>query len=212
MLRLLMFLAILLLAACAPAVGQANSQKGDPPSARSLGLPQVGTASWYGAKFAGRKTSSGAVFNPGKLTAASRTLPFGTRVKVTNLNNSNSVVVRINDRGPFMPGRIIDLSKAAAAALGMLGSGTARVRLELVSVEGEPVWAAAVSSALTGYRIITRFYPPGKLLYLTSQQAKNPLLVRVVAGDIEPSVGADFLLSPQLYALLGDAVHLAPSP
>jgi rare lipoprotein A len=87
---------------------------------------QVGHASWYALR---SKTASGEMMNPSALTAAHRSLPFGTRVLVENLNNGRSVVVRINDRGPFIKGRIIDVSQAAASSLGMIGSGTARVRV-----------------------------------------------------------------------------------
>ncbi len=91
----------------------------------------AGTASWYGPGFHGRKTASGQRFNQNAMTAAHRTLPFGTRVRVTNHGTGRSVVVTINDRGPFHGGRVIDLSKASAAAIGM--GGTARVTLERVS-------------------------------------------------------------------------------
>jgi rare lipoprotein A len=87
---------------------------------------QVGHASWYALH---SRTASGEQMDPGELTAAHRSLPFGTRVLVENLTNGRSVVVRINDRGPFVDGRIIDLSKAAAQSIGMLGSGTAKVRV-----------------------------------------------------------------------------------
>jgi rare lipoprotein A len=87
---------------------------------------QVGHASWYALH---SRTASGEMMNPSELTAAHRSLPFGTRVVVENLSTGQSVVVRINDRGPFVGGRIIDLSKAAAANIGMIGSGTARVRI-----------------------------------------------------------------------------------
>jgi rare lipoprotein A len=87
---------------------------------------QVGHASWYALH---SRTASGEMMNPSELTAAHRSLPFGTRVVVENLNTGQSVVVRINDRGPFIGGRIIDLSKAAAASIGMIGSGTAKVRV-----------------------------------------------------------------------------------
>lgn len=92
----------------------------------------VGKASWYGPRFHGRKTASGEIFNQHELTAAHRSLPFGTKVRVTNLRNGKSVVVRINDRGPYAHGRVIDVSKAAAKHLGMLDSGLAQVRLERV--------------------------------------------------------------------------------
>jgi rare lipoprotein A len=91
-----------------------------------------GTASWYGPGFFGNRTASGEVFKPGTLTAAHRTLPFGTRVRVTNLNNGRSTVVRINDRGPFSGGRVIDLAHGAAQQLGLVSSGLAPVRLEVL--------------------------------------------------------------------------------
>jgi len=91
-----------------------------------------GVASWYGPGFHGRPTASGEIFDQEELTAAHRTLQFGTLVEVTNLANGRSVVVRINDRGPFVEGRIIDLSLGAARLLGMLDAGLARVRLRLV--------------------------------------------------------------------------------
>ncbi len=93
---------------------------------------KVGVASYYGEAFAGRLTANGERFDPEKLTAAHRTLPFGTILNVTNLQNNESVVVRINDRGPFVRNRVIDLSKAAARKIGMISSGIAEVRLEFV--------------------------------------------------------------------------------
>jgi rare lipoprotein A len=93
----------------------------------------TGKASWYGPKFHGRATSSKEVFNMYDMTAAHKTLPFGTFVMVTNLNNGRSVKVRINDRGPFIRGRIIDLSYAAARVLDMVGSGVVPVRIEILS-------------------------------------------------------------------------------
>ena len=100
------------------------------PATRAL--TQDGTASYYGAAFAGRRTASGERFDPGAFTAAHRELPFGSRIRVTNLENGRSVVVRVNDRGPYADGRIVDLSEAAARELGMLHSGVARVHLELL--------------------------------------------------------------------------------
>jgi rare lipoprotein A len=92
----------------------------------------TGEASWYGPGFHGRTTANGETFNQEELTAAHRSLPFGTKVRVTNINNGRSVVVRINDRGPFIGGRVIDLSAAAARVIGMLGSGIAPVQLEIL--------------------------------------------------------------------------------
>jgi rare lipoprotein A len=94
--------------------------------------PVLGRASYYGRGFAGRKTASGAVFRPEQLTAAHRFLPLGTKVRVTNLNNGRSVLVTINDRGPYIRGRHIDLSMGAARAIGMLGQGVARVQIDIL--------------------------------------------------------------------------------
>jgi rare lipoprotein A len=96
------------------------------------GRGEVGLATYYSNEFAGRKTASGEKYDPKKFTAAHRTLPFGTRVKVTRLDNGKSVVVRINDRGPFTKGRIIDLSLAAAKKIDMIRSGVVKVRVEIV--------------------------------------------------------------------------------
>ncbi|QXI27707.1 septal ring lytic transglycosylase RlpA family protein [Pseudomonas vanderleydeniana] len=97
------------------------------------GYDETGTASYYGRQHHGKRTASGEPFNQNGLTAAHRQLPFGTRVKVTNLANDRSVVVRINDRGPHTRGRLIDVSRQAAEELGMLQSGTARVRVQSLS-------------------------------------------------------------------------------
>ncbi len=91
-----------------------------------------GMASYYGAEFSGNRTASGENFDPGALTAAHRTLSFGSRVAVTNLANGQEVIVRVNDRGPWGKTRIMDISYAAAKKIGMDRSGTARVKLELL--------------------------------------------------------------------------------
>jgi peptidoglycan lytic transglycosylase len=104
-----------------------------PPAPSPSTVVETGLASWYGAKHQGKRTASGEIFDQKKFTAAHRTLPWGSKVKVTNLDNGKSVEVRINDRGPYMQDRIIDLSRAAAKALGMLRSGVAWVRMELIS-------------------------------------------------------------------------------
>jgi len=93
---------------------------------------QVGVASWYGGKFHGRTTASGEPYDMNAMTAAHRTLPFGTKVRVTNLDNGRSVVVRINDRGPYAKRRIIDLSRHAAEQLGFRKAGVAKVRVEVI--------------------------------------------------------------------------------
>ncbi|WP_237164781.1 septal ring lytic transglycosylase RlpA family protein [Paraurantiacibacter namhicola] len=101
----------------------------EPRSGRSLGM---GVASYYGARFAGRLTANGERFNPREMTAAHKTLPFGTRVRVTNPRNGKSVIVRINDRGPFIRGRTIDLSRGAAEEIGIVRAGHGRVAMEIV--------------------------------------------------------------------------------
>jgi rare lipoprotein A len=94
---------------------------------------EEGVASWYGAPFHGRRTSNGETYDMHEMTAAHRTLPFGAVVRVTNLRNGKQTEVRINDRGPFVANRVIDLSEAAAQAIEMVGPGTAPVRLEIIS-------------------------------------------------------------------------------
>ena len=101
-------------------------------AATATGDVTTGKATWYGEKFDGHKTASGERFNASALTAASRTLPFGTLVRVTNVKTRKSVTVRINDRGPRQADRIIDLTRAAAARLGMLRRGVADVELKVV--------------------------------------------------------------------------------
>ena len=108
-----------------------------PKPPKKLGPYQVGTASWYGEQFDGKETASGEPFDMYDLTAAHPTLPLGTRVKVTNLHNSKSVVVLVNDRGPVVEGRIIDLSYAAAQVLDFQDKGLQRVRLDIVQFPTE---------------------------------------------------------------------------
>ena len=114
------------------ATAAATTPATTPAPAAAAGDVTTGKAAWYGKKFNGRKTASGQRFNAGLLTAASNTLPFGTMVKVTNLKNKKSVTVRINDRGPQQADRIIDVTRAAAARLGMLKSGIVDVELKVV--------------------------------------------------------------------------------
>ena len=108
-----------------------------PPAPRVKVVPDVvqvitGEASWYGPGFYGNRTANGEIYRPGTMTAAHRTLPFGTKVRVTNLWNGRSAVIRINDRGPFVGHRVIDLGHGAASSLGLTASGIAQVRLEVL--------------------------------------------------------------------------------
>jgi len=97
----------------------------------------IGQASWYGPGFTGKKTASGEIFDDRKFTAAHKTLPLGSAAKVTNLSNGKSVKVAINDRGPYAGNRIIDLSRAAAHAIGMIDDGVVQVRIDPLTAEGE---------------------------------------------------------------------------
>jgi rare lipoprotein A len=119
------------LAALALAGGASLAEAATGGNARTGG-GQEGMASYYGGSFHGRRTASGARFDSRGLTAAHRSLPFGTRVRVTHVGSGRSVVVQINDRGPFVGGRIIDLSHGAAGVLGMHGQGVARVRVSVL--------------------------------------------------------------------------------
>lgn len=102
------------------------------PLKKVSSFSQTGSASWYGSQFHGRKTSSGERYNMHAMTAAHKTLPIPSYARVTNLTNGKSVVVRINDRGPFHGSRVVDVSKAAAQKLGFINSGTAKVRVEQI--------------------------------------------------------------------------------
>jgi rare lipoprotein A len=120
-----------------PPVPLASASSPPPAAAAPPGATpesgETGLASWYGHPYHGRASASGEIYDMERMTAAHRTLPFGTMVRVHDLDNEQTVDVRINDRGPFVDGRIIDLSRAAARAIEMLGPGTARVRLEILS-------------------------------------------------------------------------------
>jgi rare lipoprotein A len=124
----------LVLSGCAT-VSRPGSSTAAPESApTTVGSEQTGRASWYGRQHHGQKTASGDVYDMYKLTAAHRTLPFGARVLVTHIGNGKSVEVLVNDRGPFVSGRVIDLSYAAAERLGALGAGTFPDSLRVLAV------------------------------------------------------------------------------
>jgi rare lipoprotein A len=135
---------------CATTITGPGAPEGSIPPSKAARVVDVfeGTASWYGPEFHGRKTASGEVFDMTDLTAASKELPMGSTCVVTNLSNKKSVTVRINDRGPFVKDRVIDLSYAAAKVVGMIDTGTAPVRVEVLAggedIVPEPVPAPAV--------------------------------------------------------------------
>lgn len=113
----------------------ANAKPIDDDAPDVSDFKQVGRASWYGRRFAGRKTASGERYDMYAMTAAHKTLPLASYVRVTNTTNNKSVVVKINDRGPYVRGRVIDLSYAAAKVLGLARAGTARVKIEGLTQE-----------------------------------------------------------------------------
>lgn len=121
------------------------------------GFQQRGVASWYGRKFHGRKTSNGEVYNMYAMSAAHKTLPIGTHVKVTHLGSGRHIIVRVNDRGPFVAGRIIDLSFAAAKQIGIVDSGTAMVKIEALGVrqphQGQVAYQGPVSYASGSFAV-----------------------------------------------------------
>jgi rare lipoprotein A len=209
---------LLALAACAPTtrVSTLPSVRDDAlpvahglPAPRAVpGLVEEGMASWYGPGFAGRRTANGEVFDPSLLTAAHPSLPFDTRVRVTNLTNGRVTEVRINDRGPFKANRIIDLSRASAEQIGLVRSGVARVRVEVVS--GEPGMARlAGGSSLSGFDALSIAHSPGQLLVLRGNGASESVLVRVVPGTFPVEANADIVVADELFLALGPDVDVA---
>ncbi len=155
---------------------------------------QTGIASWYGGEFHGRRTSNGEVYNMHELTAAHRTLPFGTVVEITNLKNSRSITVRINDRGPFVGNRIIDLSYAAARMLDMVGPGTIPVRLEVVqqvaAAQAAQRFAVQVGAFIlrdNAQALAAKLQPdfPDVAIFLFQTESQAYYRVRVPAGSAE---------------------------
>lgn len=130
--RLALAAGLLLLAGCG------RTMVSTPAAPPVLGAEETGLASWYGHPYHGRRTASGEVYDMADLTAAHRTLPFGSRLLVTNRDAGQAVEVRVNDRGPFVDGRILDLSWAAARLLGAVGPGVIPVRARLVALPGGP--------------------------------------------------------------------------
>ncbi|MDE3166332.1 MAG: septal ring lytic transglycosylase RlpA family protein [Acidobacteriota bacterium] len=126
---------MVLIAALAALAGCAHRKRARapvPPKPAAVGYTETGIASWYGYPYHGRAAANGQTYDQEQLTAAHRTLPFDTWVRVYDLDNQKTTDVRITDRGPFVEGRIIDLSRAAARQIAMLGPGTARVRIEVI--------------------------------------------------------------------------------
>lgn len=211
---MLLFL-VTMLVGCLPAQtarGDNALQSDIGPRDLPTGAPMVvtsvshGLASWYGPGFAGRSTANGETFNPNQLTAAHRTLPFDTLVRVTNQNTGQSVVVRINDRGPFIHGRIIDLSRAGADAIGMLSTGVANVSVEVLDVASGSLRLAA-EPTLEGYDAISAVYPIGTLIHLRDVGGDDAVIVRVATNEMPPSLGADLLVTETVFSRIGAEAH-----
>ncbi|MCL2705088.1 MAG: septal ring lytic transglycosylase RlpA family protein [Spirochaetaceae bacterium] len=150
---------------------------------------QTGYASWYGGKFQGRKTANGEIFDTYKFTAAHKTLPFDTIIRVKNLENGKTTVVRINDRGPFVKGRIIDLSYAAAKEIGMIESGVAKVSLDIIEGDANKaqkyvykIQVGAFSNVKNAQNTISRLNSNG--LNPTMEKSENGIF-RVVLADVK---------------------------
>ena len=138
--RILLFLLAMELIGCSPSPRfTTRPEPGSRPASAGsdISLLESGEATYYGDEFDGKSTANGEKYDKDELTAAHRTLPFNTKVRVTNPANGKSVVVRINDRGPFKKSRIIDLSYAAAKEIGLIARGTANVQLEVVELGGK---------------------------------------------------------------------------
>ena len=193
----------------APQPGAPSPPSGPPPAAeRQPAVPgeyfEEGIASWYGPPFHGRRTSNGETYDMNEFTAAHRTLPFNTVLRVTNLRNGKQTEVRINDRGPFVANRVIDLSHSAAAAIEMIGPGTAPVQLEVLS--GPPLQPGFFGVQVGAFQVqenaerlkaqlMARYSPVVVIPY----DSPNGMFYRVRVGRL-PSEESARQLSEQLQA------------
>jgi len=145
-----MVISMIVVAGCASSHGRVRTPPSAPAEPVTTGWSEQGLASWYGEPYHGRPTASGERYDMKEMTAAHRTLPFGTRLRVRNLDNHRETEVLVNDRGPFVEGRILDLSWAAARALDALGPGVVPIRLTVVSAGdgmlGEPCWEVQIGA------------------------------------------------------------------
>ena len=170
---------------------------------------EEGIASWYGVPFHGRRAADGEIFDMNSLVAAHRTLPFGSIVRVTNLNNGREVQVRVIDRGPFVGDRILDLARAAAAALDMIGTGTAPVRIELLSGPNPAlgdftVQVGAFTDPLNAERLRDRLLERYQPVFIQDYDAPAGHFYRVRVGRL-PSPQAAQQLATQLQSSDGFA-------
>jgi rare lipoprotein A len=187
-----------------PAAGAPGAAQ--PPTRTAPFVPGIyveqGVASWYGEPFHGRRAANGEIFDMNTLVAAHRTLPFGSILRVTNLNNGRDVEVRVVDRGPFVGDRILDLARAAAVSLDMIGTGTAPVRIELLSgpspAGGEftvqvGAFADRANAEQLRERLLTRYHP----IFIQDYDAPSGHFYRVRIGRV-PSPDAAQQLAAQL--------------
>ena len=166
---------------------------------------EEGIASWYGMPFHGRRAADGEIFDMNSLVAAHRTLPFGSILRVTNLNNGRDVEVRVIDRGPFVGDRILDLARAAAVALDMIGTGTARVRIELISGPNPEtgdftVQVGAFADRANAERLRDRLLERYQPIFIQEYDVPSGHFYRVRVGRVESSEAAQ-----QLAAQLRDS-------
>jgi len=172
---------------------------------------QEGIASWYGREFEGRPTASGEIFNASQLTAAHPNLPFGTIIVVTNLHNNKSVTVRVNDRGPFVPARIVDISRAAAERIDMITTGTAPVKIESVDrivlrSNTNPIVGAQVTPQITAP--VTSTAPAVSVL--PSAPAVTVTPAAPVSQIVMPPVLTAPILTPSLTSAIVPPVVIQP--
>jgi rare lipoprotein A len=177
-----------------------------PPTRTAPFVPGVfveeGKASWYGVPFNGRRAANGEIFDMNSLVAAHRTLPFGSILRVTNLNNGRDVQVRVIDRGPFVGDRVLDLARAAAVALDMIGTGTAPVRIELLSSPIPPdgdftVQVGAFVDRANAERLRDRLLARYQPIFIQDYDAPTGHFFRVLVGRV-PSPDAAQQLAVQL--------------
>ena len=174
--------------------------------AQQKGDTEQGTASWYGSKYHGKKTSSGERYNKMALTAAHPTLPFNSKVKVTNTRNNKSVVVRINDRGPFVGNRIIDISETAARRIEIVQSGTGQVLVEILDVPGNPVVSTTVLPALGDSS--TAAITPGEIYFVFQAGAyANPDNAKQQLEKLKTALGEDLPLILSEEMVNGKKIH-----
>ena len=180
---------------------------------------ETGIASWYGPDFHGKYTANGEVYNMNDLTAAHPTLPLPSVVRVTNLDNGRSIVVRVNDRGPYVRGRIIDLSRRAAQLIGMIGTGTAKVRVQilpdesrqavLLAQQGEIPSAERIASAQPTERVsaVPLAAPPG-----THAATVEPIITREVPSPPPPAAAVTPPIAPSASGMLIASAQAATMP